>query len=163
MSAAQADPALMPNAFWRHLIPLASGCLFGIGLVVSGMSDPQRVLGFLDFAGAWNPALAVVMGSALAVTLPAFAYARQKGCTALGEPLSLPERNTITPKLVLGAVLFGVGWGLSGVCPGPSVLLATTGAWQPLLFLLSLLAGARIHEWWSHRTSALASGSMPDG
>lgn len=123
------------------LLPLAAGLLFGFGLVLSGMSDPQRVLGFLDVAGAWDPALAFVMGGAVAVTLPVFAFARRQGHTLLGQPLALPDRRHITLNLVGGSALFGLGWGLSGVCPGPGVVLGATGSWQALVFIAAMIVG----------------------
>lgn len=129
------------------LAPLASGLLFGIGLIVSGMTDPQRVLGFLDLFGAWNPALALVMGGAIAVSLPAFAYARRHGRTPLGLDFALPDRRTITPQLLGGSALFGLGWGLSGVCPGPGVILAAGGTGPALLFLGAMIGGMLLSDW----------------
>lgn len=101
----------------RLLASALFGVLFGVGLLVSGMTDPARVLAFLDVAGAWNPALALVMGAAVAVALPAFAIARRRGVSALGEPIALPDRFRIDARLVSGAAIFGLGWGLSGICP----------------------------------------------
>jgi uncharacterized membrane protein YedE/YeeE len=143
----------------NRILPFAAGLLFGLGLIVSGMSDPDRILGFLDFAGPnWNPALALVMVGGLAVTTPAFYLARRRGKTLAGMTLSLPDRKTITPRLVIGSVLFGVGWGLSGVCPGPSIILAVTGLagglWPPLLFFAGLLAGMAAFSLWSRRQAA---------
>ncbi|TXH04557.1 MAG: YeeE/YedE family protein [Nevskiaceae bacterium] len=128
------------------LIAFTAGLVFGIGLLISGMTDPARVLAFLDVAGAWNPALALVMGGAVAVTLPAFAYARRHGHTLGGAVLTLPDRKTLTPQLLIGSALFGIGWGLSGVCPGPAILIALSGQWQPLLFLASVAAGIGLHR-----------------
>lgn len=129
------------GAVFSYALPLAAGLLFGAGLIVSGMTDPQRVLGFLDLAGDWNPALALVMGGAIAVSMPAFAWARRRGTALSGVRLQLPDRSTITPQLIGGSALFGVGWGLSGVCPGPGVILAAGGTWPALLFLAAMLAG----------------------
>lgn len=129
-----------------YLLPAAAGLLFGIGLILSGMSDPQRVLAFLDVFGAWNPALAWVMGGAVAVTLPAFALVRRRRRSLLNGALQLPDRGVITPALVGGSALFGLGWGLSGVCPGPAVVLAATGAWQAVLFVAAMVAGMRISD-----------------
>ena len=98
------------------------GLLFGAGLLLSGMTDPARVIGFLDLAGAWNPALALVMGSAVMVALPAFAFVRRAGKSALGEPARLPKRFGLTPALILGAAIFGVGWGLVGLWIGGRVI-----------------------------------------
>ncbi len=144
----------MSGTALRKLTPLVAGLLFGTGLSISGMVDPQKVLGFLDFAGAWNPQLAFVMGGALLITLPAFWWAERRGATLAGEPLSLPPRTPITKPLVIGAAVFGLGWGLSGVCPGPALLLATGGQATALIFLLALLAGAAGFTRWSRRSQA---------
>ncbi|MDB5986203.1 MAG: hypothetical protein JWR16_1256 [Nevskia sp.] len=130
---------------WLRVIPFASGLLFGFGLILSGMTDPLRILAFLDVAGSWNPSLAFVMGGAIAVTFPAFAYARRRGHTLAGEALQLPDRTTLTPRLVIGSALFGVGWGLSGVCPGPALVIAAGGAAAPLLFVASMLVGMALY------------------
>lgn len=129
------------RAILSYALPVVAGLLFGFGLILSGMSDPQRVLAFLDVFGAWNSALAFVMGGAVAVTLPVFALARRRARTLLGAPLALPERRQITPDLIGGSALFGLGWGLSGVCPGPGVVLAATGSWQALAFVAAMIAG----------------------
>lgn len=123
------------------LTTFAIGLVFGLGLVVSGMSNPAVVLAFLDVTGDWNPALAFVMGGALAVAFPAYAWVRRHRRTLTGAPLSLPERHDITPDLVGGAAVFGVGWGLSGFCPGPAIVAAATGHPVVLLFLASMAAG----------------------
>lgn len=128
------------------LIAFASGLIFGIGLLLSGMTDPQRILAFLDVAGAWNPALALVMGGAVAVALPVFAYARSRGNSLAGQALARIDRKTITPRLVAGSALFGVGWGLSGICPGPGLIIAMSAQWQPLLFLASVAAGIYLYR-----------------
>lgn len=128
-------------------IAFASGLLFGIGLLLSGMTDPQRILAFLDVAGtAWNPALALVMGGAVGVALPVFAYARRQGNSLAGQALARIDRRSITPRLVLGSALFGVGWGLSGICPGPGLLIALSGQWQALLFLASVALGIFLYR-----------------
>ena len=130
------------------LIAFAAGLLFGIGLLLSGMTDPQRILAFLDVAGAWNPALALVMGGAVGVALPVFAYARRHGNSLAGQALARIDRKAITPRLVIGSALFGVGWGLSGICPGPGLLIALSGQWQPVLFLASVAAGIFTYRAW---------------
>ncbi|MFA5938731.1 MAG: YeeE/YedE family protein [Sinimarinibacterium sp.] len=134
------------RAILSYALPVVAGLLFGFGLILSGMSDPQRVLAFLDVFGAWNPALAFVMGGAVAVTLPVFAFARRRARTLLGTPLALPDRRTITPNLIGGSALFGLGWGLSGVCPGPGVVLAATGSWQALGFIGAMIAGMLLSD-----------------
>jgi uncharacterized membrane protein YedE/YeeE len=141
----------MSDRLLRNLTPLVAGVLFGIGLSISGMTDPQKVLGFLDFAGAWNPQLAFVMGGALLITFPAFWWAERRGKTLGGAPLSLPPRRPITAPLVIGAAIFGLGWGLSGICPGPALLIATSGQGIALTFLVALLVGAAGFALWSRR------------
>ncbi|MBL6752104.1 MAG: hypothetical protein ISP90_16405 [Nevskia sp.] len=138
------------------LIPFASGLLFGFGLIVSGMTDPLRVQAFLDVAGHWNPALALVMGGAVAVTLPAFAYLRRGGRTLAG-PAALPDRTALTPPLLAGSALFGIGWGISGVCPGPGIVIAAAGSLPALMFVASMVAGMAIHAWWRRRPAADAA------
>ena len=128
------------------LIAFLAGLVFGIGLIVAGMTDPARVLGFLDLAGLWNPSLAFVMGGAILVALPAFAIARQRQRTLLGAPLQLPTSTRIDRRLLLGAVAFGVGWGLAGLCPGPALALLASGNGKVLLFVVSMLGGMAIFE-----------------
>lgn len=120
------------------------GAIFGVGLLVSGMTDPSRVLAFLDFTGAWNPALALVMGAAVAVAFPAFAIARRPGASALGEAIALPNRFRVDTRLVSGAAIFGLGWGLSGICPGPALVLVGQAPARAAAFVAALLVGARI-------------------
>lgn len=123
-----------------------SGLVFGLGLVVSGMANPAKVLGFLDLAGPWDPSLALVMAGAVAVGAVAFAFMRTKTRSLLGAPVLLPDRGTIDGRLVLGSLLFGVGWGLSGICPGPALVLAGTGSAKGLAFLAAMLAGNVLFE-----------------
>ncbi len=120
---------------------LISGLLFGIGLTVSRMIDPSKVLGFLDVAGAWDPSLAFVMGGALLVTIPAFWFVKKRVKTLLGLDISLPNRNDIDTPLILGAVLFGVGWGLGGFCPGPALSALSFGLLKPLVFVGAMIVG----------------------
>jgi hypothetical protein len=123
---------------------LLFGVLFGVGLLISGMTDPARVLGFLDVSGAWNPALAFVMGGAVVVALPAFAIARRKGVSALGGQIALPDRFRIDGRLVAGAAIFGLGWGLSGICPGPGIVLLGQDLTKAGVFVAALIIGAAI-------------------
>jgi hypothetical protein len=119
-----------------------SGLIFGAGLIVSGMTDPNRILAFLDVAGDWDPSLALVMVAAIAVALPAYAYARRAKTTALGEAIDLPDRSRpITASLFLGAAVFGVGWGLSGLCPGPVIVLLSTAQLKALSFFGAVAIG----------------------
>ena len=120
---------------------LLAGLLFGLGLLLSGMADPAKVLAFLDLAGAWDPSLALVMAAAIAVALPGFALAGRKQVSWLELPMGLPARRDIDRRLVGGSLLFGVGWGIAGICPGPALVLLPTGHWQAGLFVLAMLAG----------------------
>jgi uncharacterized membrane protein YedE/YeeE len=125
----------------NFLVALVAGLLFGAGLLLSRMCDPERVLAFLDVAGAWNPALAFTMGGAVLVAVPAFYFVRKRHVDLLGAPTSLPDRFKITPRLIGGSAIFGIGWGLSGICPGPSLLLLTGGSISSLVFVAAIVAG----------------------
>lgn len=120
---------------------LVAGALFGCGLLLSGMTNPAVVLDFLDVSGDWNPALAFTMAGAIAVAAPAFWLARRRGRTLTDKGLALADTRTITPALVGGSALFGLGWGLTGICPGPGLLLATSGALAPLAFVGAMAGG----------------------
>lgn len=135
------------HTMMQFLSAAAAGLLFGLGLIVSGMSDPARVLAFLDLAGAWNPSLAFVMAGAVLVALPAFQYAARRRSSLLGLPMQLSRARSADPRLLLGSLAFGAGWGMAGLCPGPA--LASLLAWQPkaLVFVLAMLAGMACFEW----------------
>jgi len=115
--------------------------VFGLGLVTSHMTDPDRVIGFLDVMGDWDPSLAFVMIGAIAVAAPAFIIARKREKALLGDPISLPKRTGIDKPLVLGAAIFGVGWGLAGICPGPGIALLGTLDKGALYFIPAVIAG----------------------
>lgn len=117
------------------------GLLFGLGLMLSGMTDPGKVLGFLDLAGAWNPSLALVMGGAIAVGLAAFAVAKKRTLTFLGGALYWPNNTAVDKRLVLGSLVFGAGWGLAGFCPGPAVVSLASGQPKAAVFVVAMLAG----------------------
>lgn len=128
------------------LMALITGLVFGIGLIVAGMTNPAKVLGFLDLAGRWDPSLALVMAGAILVALPAFRVAARRRQSLLGEPMHLPTATRIDRRLVLGSLAFGAGWGLAGFCPGPALASLTTGGVQPLIFCAAMLAGMGIFE-----------------
>ena len=128
------------------LSALFAGLVFGIGLILSGMTNPAKVLGFLDLAGSWDPSLLFVMGGALLVAAPAYAIGMRRKRTLLGEALQLPTGSVIDRRLVLGSLAFGVGWGLAGYCPGPAVASLLSGGLKPLLFFGAMLAGMGIYE-----------------
>lgn len=117
------------------------GLLFGLGLMLSGMTDPGKVLGFLDLAGAWDPSLALVMGGAIAVGVAAFGLAKKRTMTFLGGALYWPESNAVDKRLVLGSLVFGMGWGLAGFCPGPAVVSLAAGQPKAAVFVVAMLAG----------------------
>jgi uncharacterized protein len=131
-----------------------SGLLFGLGLLLSGMANPAKVTGFLDLAGAWDPSLALVMAGAIAVALPLFRLARRRQQAVAGGALQWPQNRQIDKPLVLGAVIFGMGWGLAGICPGPALVLSGAGLPQGMLFVASMLAGMALFTLfsrWTHR------------
>ena len=123
------------------IAPLAAGLVFGLGLIAAGMTDPAKVLAFLDLAGAWDPSLALVMGGAIAVALVPFGWARRRGRTLGGEPVQWPAARGIDARLLLGGLLFGIGWGLAGLCPGPAIVALAAGLADVWLFVLAMLAG----------------------
>lgn len=123
---------------------LLAGALFGLGLAVSGMTDPDKVLNFLDIAGRWDPSLALVMGGALAVAAPGFAWVRRRGVAFTGGAIPPAPAPRFDRRLLVGSVLFGVGWGIAGYCPGPALANLAHGALEPALFVLALLAGSQI-------------------
>lgn len=127
------------------------GLVFGLGLAVSGMMNPAKVLGFLDIAGAWDPTLAFVMGGALLVSLPGFWLARKRQGSFFGGAFQLPTRKDIDGKLVGGAALFGLGWGIAGFCPGPAVAALSSALPEVFLFMAALLAGMVLYRFTMER------------
>jgi uncharacterized membrane protein YedE/YeeE len=125
----------------RFFTALLAGMLFGGGLLFSGMTDPANVLGFLDAFGQWRPQLALVMLGASLAAAPAFSYVRKRHHTLLGQHVTLPDRARIDAPLLLGACIFGVGWGLAGICPGPGIVLLASGRAIAWLFLIAVGAG----------------------
>ena len=128
-----------------------AGLVFGLGLIVSGMVQPAKVLGFLDLAGAWDPSLALVMAGAIAVGLPAFALAVRRRETFLGLQMQLPQSKVVDRRLVGGSLAFGVGWGLAGLCPGPALVVAGSGDVKALAFVAAMVAGMALFEWIDRR------------
>ena len=130
---------------------LLAGLVFGFGLLISGMADPNKVLGFLDLAGPWDPSLALVMAGAIAVGVVAFAVARQRTVSFLGAEMKMPAARHIDRRLVLGSVLFGVGWGIAGLCPGPALVSLGTGQVKAVVFVLAMVTGMAVFEWLEHQ------------
>ncbi len=129
------------KAVLRTLAPLLAGLVFGLGLIAAGMTNPAKVLAFLDLAGAWDPSLALVMAAAIGVALLPFAWVRRRGRTLLGGPVEWPAVRGIDKRLLLGGALFGAGWGLAGLCPGPAVVALASGLDGVALFVGAMLAG----------------------
>jgi len=125
----------------RTITAFVAGLVFGLGLLLSGMADPAKVLGFLDLAGAWDPSLMFVMGGAVGVGAVAFAAARRRTRSLLGEPMQLPTASAIDRRLLAGALLFGTGWGLAGFCPGPALVALGLGEAKAVVFVAAMLAG----------------------
>lgn len=130
----------------NNFFALIAGLIFGLGLILAGMANPAKVLGFLDLAGAWDPSLALVMGGAIAVASIAFALANKRETSLLGITINLPTARHIDKRLVIGGLLFGIGWGLAGICPGPAFVLLGSGSHKGLLFLIAMLVGMGIFE-----------------
>jgi uncharacterized membrane protein YedE/YeeE len=143
------------NAF----VGLTAGLLFGVGLVIGGMTDPAKVRGFLDFSGRWDPTLAFVMAGAIAVHFTAYRLIRGRAAPALACSFQLPTRRGIDAKLLAGAALFGVGWGLGGYCPGPAITSLTTGGPALAVFVVAMLGASwltgRAEAWLSLRKSTI--------
>lgn len=128
----------------------AAGLVFGIGLIAAQMWNPAKVLAFLDLFGRWDPSLAVVMAGAIPVAAIAYGLARRRGTTFAGAPLALPTARDIDRPLVLGALVFGIGWGLAGICPGPAVLLVGGGHAKGFAFAAAMIAGMLAFELVQH-------------
>ena len=128
------------------LMSFVAGLVFGLGLLLSGMANPAKVLGFLDLAGPWDPSLALVMAGAIAVAAPAFFWARKRRVSLLGAPMQLPTATAINRRLVLGSVVFGAGWGVAGFCPGPGLVALGMGVPQAYVFVLAMLVGMGLFE-----------------
>ena len=133
------------------------GLIFGIGLILSGMTDPGKVIGFLDLFGAWDPSLALVMGGAIMVGVFAFVLAKKRTTSFLGGAMHLPTSNDIDKRMLLGSVLFGAGWGLAGFCPGPAIVSLGAGQPKAAVFVLAMLAGMLLFEFSERRVKPMAA------
>ncbi len=135
----------------KNSIALITGLIFGFGLALSHMIDPHKILNFLDVAGTWDPSLALVLGGALAITLPAFQFILRNPKPLLHAQFHLPVQTKLDRRLIGGAAIFGVGWGLAGYCPGPGIAALVLGIWHPVIFILALIAGSLVYKWLSIR------------
>ena len=140
----------------NRLMDFVVGRVFGIGLIVAGMTDPAKVKGFLDLAGAWDPSLAFVMGGAILVGMGAFFVARKRTTAFLGGAMHLPTARHIDKRLVVGSLMFGAGWGVAGFCPGPAIVSAGAGQPKAIVFVVAMIAGMAIFEWLEARRAAAA-------
>jgi uncharacterized membrane protein YedE/YeeE len=141
------------NRNLQRAVEFAIGLLFGWGLMLAGMTDPGKVLGFLDLAGAWDPSLAFVMGGAIAVGFFAFGLAKKRTTNFFGGAMHLPTSKDIDKRLVIGALLFGAGWGLAGFCPGPGIVSMAAGEFKALVFVVAMLAGMAVFEFTDKRAA----------
>ena len=135
----------------RTLLAVASGLLFGAGLAISDMINPARVLAFLDVAGAWDPTLAFVLGGALVPSAAAYLVKRRMESPVLEKRFHVPSNRTIDTPLVTGAVIFGLGWGLVGLCPGPAIAALVTLKWQAFVFVIAMIAGMAAYRFMPER------------
>lgn len=138
----------------RNVAALASGLVFGAGLAVSHMVEPTKVLAFLDVAGSWDPSLVLVMFSAVAVTFVAYRVVARRPAPLFDSTFFLPARTQLDRPLVVGAAIFGVGWGLAGYCPGPAIAALGLGTWEAPVFVAALAAGSLAHRWLLERRPA---------
>jgi len=140
----------------RYLSVMAAGLVFGLGLALSGMTHAAKVLGFLDVAGNWDPSLLLVLGGAVGVTAIAFRFILRRPRPVLENQFNLPKRKDIDVRLIAGAAIFGIGWGISGYCPGPGIALLAAPSWETWVFIPALLAGAALHRLTSARSHPVA-------
>ena len=143
----------------QNAIALVSGLLFGFGLGLSQMIDRERVLGFLDVAGQWDPTLLFVLGGAVGVTVIAFRFVLRLPHPLFGDRFFLPTKTAINRPLLVGASLFGIGWGIAGYCPGPGITAMTLGMWNPVIFVASAIAGSLTYRYLSARLQAPPASS----
>ncbi|PHR67016.1 YeeE/YedE family protein [Alcanivorax sp.] len=129
-----------------HITAFAAGLIFGLGLLLAGMANPAKVLAFLDITGNWDPSLALVMGGAIAVSAIGFYLTRQRSAPLFGDSFQVPTNRKLDKRLVLGALGFGVGWGLAGFCPGPALVALGTGSLKAVVFVAAMLSGMVIFE-----------------
>lgn len=135
---------------------LLAGLVFGLGLILSGMANPAKVLGFLDISGSWDPSLGLVMAGAIAVGAVGFALARKRAVSFLGLDIQVPKARQVDRRLVGGSLLFGIGWGVAGFCPGPALVALGMGESKAAVFVIAMLVGMVMFELFERRKKALA-------
>jgi uncharacterized membrane protein YedE/YeeE len=138
----------------HYVSALFTGLIFGLGLLLSGMANPAKVLGFLDLAGNWDPSLLLVMGGAIAIGLVAFSIAGRRSHSLLGQAMRLPLKRELDQRLILGSLGFGVGWGIAGLCPGPALVALGAGAPKAIVFVAAMLTGMALFEWFERKPAA---------
>jgi uncharacterized membrane protein YedE/YeeE len=139
-----------------------AGLIFGIGLIISGMTNPQKVIGFLDLAGKWDPSLAFVMVGGITVAIIAFFIARKRTLTLLGLPIRIPTQTKIDRRLIIGGLVFGIGWGLAGICPGPALVLLGGGISKGVVFVIPMIIGMGLFEWFERRKTKPQVNNSPN-
>ena len=133
----------------ENFLALLAGLLFGLGLGLSQMIDRDRVIGFLDVSGVWDPTLLFVLGGAVTVTVIAFRFVLRRPYPVFADRFYLPTKKDVDKLLVIGAAIFGVGWGIAGYCPGPGITALVLGVWNPVLFVVALIVGSLTYRWYS--------------
>jgi uncharacterized membrane protein YedE/YeeE len=128
------------------IFSLLAGLLFGIGLIFSGMTNPEKVIGFLDVTGKWDPSLLFVMLGAISISFFAFRLASKKSTSIFGQPMNIPTKKEIDLRLIVGSIIFGIGWGLAGYCPGPGITAIATSNLKPITFVIAMLFGMLVYE-----------------
>lgn len=143
----------------QHVASFASGLLFALGLAIAGMTEPHKVIGFLDVFGRWDPSLVFVMVGGIAVNATVWVIVKKRPAPVLSARWLVPTRRDLDAKLIVGSALFGVGWGLGGYCPGPGVVSIATGSIAPVMFVVAMLFGMRVVGWWEWREAARQAGA----
>ncbi len=145
----------------KHLVSFATGVLFAVGLALAGMTQPHKVVGFLDFTGSWDPSLAFVMGGAVVVYAVLMRLVLRRGAPLLGGAFALPTRRDLSPRLLAGSAMFGVGWGMAGFCPGPALTSVGTLGTGPLIFVVAMSAGMLLHDLVFERIALARTATQP--
>ncbi len=130
----------------KNIITLLAGLIFGLGLIISGMTNPAKVIGFLDIAGLWDPSLVFVMLGGISIALIGFKLVQNKSQTVFDDPIHLPGKTHISKELVIGSLLFGAGWALAGFCPGPALVALGAGYKEAFIFVIAMIVGIYIHD-----------------